>query len=169
LSNLTVVEFRQHFETDLPDPALQRVIDGVEAEIAAVIGAPGERTMTFTGGEPKIFFPQPVAAISAISETQYNTTTVLVPADYWLEDGGYWVARMHDGLAGRWGHRAAITFTPKPADARVKVATIDVTKIELQHNGVLYETAGSSQTQMGDWLKAKQRIISGLNRRIGVA
>lgn len=173
MSDLTVSEFREHFETDLPDDAIQRVIDSVEDEVTKMAGPVGQHTYVLNGGGKYLFFLNgPILSIDSIEETVGDTVTTLDATDYRLVDGGYYAERLYRlALNPRytWGRQISVTVTHPPASPKRKLTTIDIVKGELQYNGVAQESAGGYNVSMGDWLKTRTQLLRSISAGLPLA
>ena len=78
---LTVADCRALVPTPLTDVQLQAVIDRIEAEITAVIGAPQddavsvEVTETIRGGDSNLFVKRPISSVTELTEFSGLTDT----------------------------------------------------------------------------------------------
>jgi hypothetical protein len=169
MSTLTVAQFREHFETDLPDTAIQRVIDSVEAEIAEIAGPTGAQSYTKEGGDTNLFFMSPISSITQIQEraNESDDFVILDSTDYLVMNGGFYLTRIHTGAHPRykWGCVVLVDASHDvSAESKRVLATIDIVKMELQYNGVMQENAGGYNEMMSNWLTERKAILRGLSR-----
>lgn len=163
MSLLTVAEARALINTSLSDPDLQDVIDRLEAEIAARIGAPQNDGNTVTvaqtlaGKTANVFVKSEIGSVSSVIEDG----TTLAATEYRSWSGGI-VERLPAG--NLWGE--VVTVTYKPADTRLerKAATIDLLRIELNRTAMLSESiAGEySYSAPQNWEAERKRILKRL-------
>ena len=91
---LSVADLREHVESDLPDTALQRVLDAEEGEIVHRYGVDVAASETLPGGGEWLVLERLPASISSIVEwLDQLTSQALDPSDYVLWPGGGWNAR----------------------------------------------------------------------------
>jgi len=150
---LTTSELETHLETDLPDAALQRVLDAAERKIIDVAGAnPGTsitEQFTFPGfpsGQTRTLYPaRKFASITSIDEREYfdETATTLSANDYETV-GGRRIVRLHEGDNSRllWAPIVDVTYTPIDDSALRRAVQVDLCKIALNFSGYSNERIG---------------------------
>lgn len=164
---VTPAEFREHFETDLTTAALQRVLDGVEAEVLNHVGTGQATVSNLRGTTRSIFVSQPVDSITSIIEIDaWGNEREVSSSDYQVADNGFQIIRRGDRVY--WDRQIIVSYVPKAPDARVKLAIIQIAKMEIQFNGTSQETAGGYVMTIGDIESRKARIIERLKRGVMV-
>lgn len=158
MSVLTVAVFREHFETDVSDDAIQRVIDAIESELSIATGGAIPDPMTLNIGGPvtinllgsrmrRIFVPYKIASVASIYQTYFDNGwdadyELVDPRYYRVENNGYSIL-----MLGYYHWQAFIRVTYSPVSLaeyapQVLLATIDLVKYELQYNGLSEEHVG---------------------------
>lgn len=167
MSLVTPDMLKEHVETDLSAEALQRVIDGVEADITVRAGVQGaDVTERISGRDKFLFLAQAAQVIGTVNEISYGTTTALSADDYQIWNGGWQLERLSTGTHGAryWGNVVEVTYTPAEDDARRTMVAINLCKLELQFNGLVQESAGGYNMTVGDYEKKRRDILSRLGR-----
>jgi hypothetical protein len=130
--------------TALSDTDLQTVIDRVEAQITARIGAPQTDAMattltkTFRGEGFYLFMPTEISSIVSISEDGSALTS-----DQYQTWGGGVIERMPD--ESFWGDRMTVVY--KPADDRLTRTQVIIDLVRL----VIERTALQSENIAGEY------------------
>jgi hypothetical protein len=127
-------------KTSLTDAQLQVVIDRIEAEITARIGAPQDDggtvsvVQTLEGGTKVLFLPTEILSVVSIVEDDVT----LASSDYRTWSGGD-IERMPVGT--RWGEVCVVTY--KPTDNRslrtqviIELARLDIERTAFQAESV---------------------------------
>lgn len=168
MSLLTQSEFEEHFETDLSDIAIDRLIDDAEREIIVRFGAHLTQTDYRDGLERLLFLSRPASSITTVVETIAETDTTLSSDDYQLEVGGHQLRRLASGTNGRtyWGDRVKVTYVPEDDTARRKRVQLDLVKLALQYEGSKSTKIGNLAMDIGDYQKQRDSILSALARRL---
>lgn len=163
LSLVTPEDVRALVNTSLSDIHLQDVIDRVEAEITAKIGAPQEDGMTVSQavtkrGEGTLLFT-PVEIYSVVSIVEDETT--LEATDYQVWAGGV-IERLPMGST--WGDRNIVTFKAVDDRLKRKQAVIDLVRIVIERTAMQSESiAGEYQyTAPDNWEAEFRRIMKRL-------
>ena len=151
---------REHFETDLEDDALQRIIDDADQAIIDRFGEHGDAG-TFSiddplvelhpGGGRHIFPHRKVDSVEAVTEfwggPGAETETELATDDWRLEHAGRSLLRLATGTNPRaWWGRVVLDYFPVSDAARRTRVNIDLCKLALTYGGYLKtERAGDYQ------------------------
>lgn len=160
---------KEHFETDLSDAALQRVIDGVDADIIQFAGLLTNISEVHAQPERSLFLARPASTIVSVTETRGGVATVLAANDYILWDG-YRVERLNTGTNAQdtWpyntGDYVTVVYTPQDDTARRVMAAINMCKIDLQYMGVKSQSLGDYNYTAEDAAIAKRKILATLRR-----
>lgn len=144
---LSVDELREHVNSGLGDPALQRLLDAAEEAIIARAGATGARTEYAGGGSLYVTLSRPAASITSVTETLSLDDTVLATDDYLIGAGEMLMERLSSGTNPRmvWGDRVAVVYSPVSDDATRAKVQIDLCKLALDVD------PGVTEEQIGDW------------------
>ncbi len=164
MSLVTPTDVKALINTSLSDPNLQTVIDRVEAQITARIGAPQtdayatEVVKTMRGEGEYLFMPTEIYSVSSIVED----TSTLTSDQYQTWAGGV-IERLPD--ESHWGDRCVVTY--KPTDDRLVRAQviIDLVRLVIERTAMKGESiAGEySYTAPDNWeaefRKAMKRLV----------
>lgn len=136
---LTLAQLREHLETDLTDPAVQRIIDADDAEIIRRLGAVATQAEVRKGGEQYLTLARAAASITSIVEryaiagTGYQDIT-LATNDYNLLADGYKIERLFTGTNPNAVFLGIVTVNYVPKDTLaeriallVRLVTLDIT------------------------------------------
>jgi len=164
---LKVVEFEEHFETDLSSDAIQRLLDAAEKQIIRRFGQHKVGQVDEMTGRTKFIFPsRPVATLTSIVETVDEDDTTLAADDSKLIHGGRMIERLSDGTNSRniWGDRVKVSYDPEDEDDIRKEVQIDLVKLTIQWEGLKSKKAGNVSTGFGDYAKERDEILMRLRR-----
>lgn len=164
MSLVTPTDVKALINTSLSDANLQTVIDRVEAQITARIGAPQtdayatEVVKTMRGEGEYLFMPTEIYSVSSIVED----TSTLTSDQYQTWAGGV-IERLPDD--SHWGDRCVVTY--KPTDDRLVRAQviIDLVRLVIERTAMKGESiAGEySYTAPDNWdaefRKAMKRLV----------
>ncbi len=150
MSVLIVAELLTHLETDLTDPAIQRLIDDAESEIDERVGELATHTDEFHGEThaQAIFLKRKASAITTVTEEYKSgagwSSTVLAADDYELHFNGRQLRRLSTGTnpASTWGDTVTVVYVPLTDAARRLVITIDLVKLAVVFNALDSEKVG---------------------------
>lgn len=161
---LTLAEVRQHVNTALDDPAVQRLIDDAYGEIERRYGVLTEITKLVRGGGTRLFPTRPIdeGQTITVKETVADVVTTLAADDFRVWHGGRMIERLDDGTNPRttWGHPVEITYTPI-GDARDRVA-VDLVKLAIQYEGVKSESIDAYSSSNLDYDAERERLLASL-------
>lgn len=164
MSLVTPMDVKALINTSLSNANLQTVIDRVEAQITARIGAPQtdayatEVVKTMRGEGEYLFMPTEIYSVSSIVED----TSTLTSDQYQTWAGGV-IERLPDD--SHWGDRVVVTY--KPVDDRLvrSQVIIDLVRIVIERTAMKSESiAGEySYTAPDNWdaefRKAMKRLV----------
>jgi len=149
--------------TAMVDADLQVIIDRVEAQVTAKIGAPQtdgyttELVKTMRGEGFNLFMPTEIYSVSSIVEDLSTLTS-----DQYQTWGGGVIERLPN--ESYWGDRVVVTY--KPADDRLKRAEviIDLVRLVIERTAMKSENiAGEySFTAPDDWNKEFRKAMKRL-------
>ena len=164
MSLVTPTDVKVLINTSLSDANLQTVIDRVEAQITARIGAPQtdayatEVVKTMRGEGEYLFMPTEIYSVSSIVED----TNTLTSDQYQTWAGGVIESLPDDS---HWGDRVVVTY--KPTDDRLVRAQviIDLVRLVIERTAMKSESIASeySYTAPDNWdaefRKAMKRLV----------
>jgi hypothetical protein len=168
MSLVTLAEVRALINTSLVDANLQVVIDRVEAEVTARIGAPQDDSGTATitkilpGEGDNLFLPGEVASIVSIVERdEGGVTYTLLETDYRVWGGGV-IERLPED--SHWEDQVLVTYKPVDDRLRRTAAIIDLVRLDLSRTAMLGESVAGeySYTAPGNWEAERKRIMKRL-------
>jgi len=170
MSGLSVEELLTHLETDLTDPAIQRLIDDAEAEIEERVGELATQTDEFQGETlaQSIYLTRRADVITSVTEEVKSgstwVSTVLAPDDYELHFSGRQLRRLSDGTnpAGTWGDAVIVVYEPKSDAARRLRITIDLVKVAVAFNALESEKVGDYSSKSVVYEATRTALINKL-------
>lgn len=151
-SLVSPADVRALVKTSLTDPQLQGVIDRIEDQVTARIGAPQDDsltttiTKTFRGEGFYLFMPTEIHAVVSIVEDG----TTLTGDEYQTWAGGV-IERLPS--ESYWGDRVVVTYKPKD-DRKVRSQVIiDLARIVIERTAMKSESIGGeySYTAPENW------------------
>ena len=169
---ITVADLREHVETDLPESAIQRLIDDADQFVVDTYGAHGPATQTddlyVDSGSEYVFPTRPVDAITTVTEyTSETTSKVLDPTDYRLGHGSQSLLRLRNGSnpAVGWGYRVVVAYVIATTEnPQRRGVVIDLVSLSINHSsGLRSERAGDYSVSYGDSADERNKIL----RRLG--
>lgn len=174
---ITPAQAREHIETDLLDPGLQRLIDDADALIVERFGAhsPAVTATIFRDVQTDdlVFLPRPMsAAPTSVTEWVNDiSSTVLDPTDYRVLYGGRAIQRLASGVNGRstWAARVIVVYNPIDEVARRTRVEIDLVRAATQYVSLDREVVGDYLAIHPNYLDEREQILSGLAPAIAFA
>lgn len=166
MSLVTIAHARALINTSLSDANLQIVIDRVEEQVTARVGAPqtdGYGTTlvkTLRGEGENLFMPTDIHAVTSIVEDMATLTS-----DEYQTWGGGVIERLPMGSL--WGDRVTVTYAPAD-DRKVRSQVIiDLVRLVLERTAMAQENiAGEySFTAPDNWDRAFNRAMRRLTFR----
>lgn len=169
MSDLTVAEFQEHFETDLVSDALQRFIDDAEADIVRRFGSASAQIDDLPGGHGMLFLRKRASSITTLIETVGATATTLAADDYRIRKSGWALERRSDGTNGRtsWGD-VVVTYVPVSESAQIARVTIDLVKLAIQNDALTQSRDGDHFEIAKSYQSERSNILSSLNAGVRV-
>lgn len=168
---LSLAELRDHFETDLADAALQRLLDAAEEEIVKFAGPHASASDFFSGPLSRsIFLARKAASITSVTERVRDTETVLDPADYRIA-GTRELIRRVDGANPRpyWGDEVSVAYVPvDDTDTRKRVQA-DLVKLAAQYNASSSESLGDFSVTAPAYQAERMKILEQLRPGFALA
>lgn len=165
---ITPTELREHFETDLPDTAVQRVIDAEDAEIIRRHGSLDSALEIFDGTKGKyLFLSRPAQSIVSVTYTINDQVPLVLDASDYQLTNGQQLLRYNFGTnpMSYWDYRNEVTYIPRDDAAQRTMVLIDLCKLSLQYQAVQGQTVGDYQYAMySDYQTQYNRILSKLRR-----
>lgn len=167
MSLLRVSQLKELVETDLDDPALQRLLDDAEDEILRLFGEHSSQVDYLQGGEEYLFLTRVAGSISEIVESIGDTDTALETDDYESYYGGRALRRLSDGTNQRttWGERLKVTYTPSDDTNIRNRVQADLVKLAIQYDALKSEKAGNYSRTVVDYEAERESILSRLRPR----
>lgn len=169
---LTPPQLRQHVETDLPDAALQRILDAEEAEIVRRYGAHATATELVAGGKRSLVLQRPAASVTSVTEVVAGwigeTSTVLAPDDYRLWFGNLMLERLGTGTnpRDRWGDRVTVVYVPQDRATQRTLVLVNVCKLAVSYSGVASQQIGGDYSEkQHDYVAERERLLKTLAGR----
>lgn len=164
---LTPTQLRQHVDTDLPDAALQRILDDVDAEIVRRFG---EHTTTITeahrpgAGESRLFTDRKIASITSIVETVRTTIgdeQITLAADDYVIESNRCIRRESNGTNSRtyWAELVEIEYLPVADTARRIGVTIDVCKLTIVYQALASSSVGDASMSHVAYDMERERLL----------
>uniref|UniRef100_A0A6H1ZFA3 Uncharacterized protein n=1 Tax=viral metagenome TaxID=1070528 RepID=A0A6H1ZFA3_9ZZZZ len=156
-SLVNIADVRVLVKTSLSDANLQAVIDRVEAEITARIGAPQndqgtvEAATTLEGEGILLFLPTDIASVVSIVEDG----SALAATEYRVWAGGQ-IERLPE--VSYWGRRNVVTYCPADDRALRKQVIIEVVRLDVERTAMKHESvAGEYAYDAPDWDVARRK------------
>jgi hypothetical protein len=151
---LTVSELRQHIVTDLPDEALQRIIDANDALIRRYAGEhpPVTLTETYEVWPPatRLVVERPIDSITSI----VNDGSTMSPTDY--RAAGRII------YAKNWKvfrNTVEVTYTPRNDLAQRKQILVQMCMLDAADQGVAAASSGQVRIERLDIVQEKRRLL----------
>lgn len=133
MSLLSVDELTARVETHLTTPALQSLIDDIEAEIAGHIGAywvtATAISETHMGNGRNLYLKRKITSVSSV--TEYASITDSGSA---LTEGTHYSVWTEQGRlerVGNWGWKVVVSYIPQDDRRAWKQAVIDIARIDI--------------------------------------
>ncbi|MGH7850294.1 MAG: hypothetical protein ACREOP_08355 [Thermodesulfobacteriota bacterium] len=178
--SITPEILKQHFETDLVDEAIQRLIDSEDAEITRRFGSNASVTeqhllaapMGYNGQEAqkvsqrRIWTKQPIGSVTSVKEgptlAAADLTTLVVDTDYRVINNGRAIERIDVDF----DRRVEIVYVPVSDVKRRDRVTIDLVKLSIQYQGLSSEKVGDYANTSVEYQKEREAILRSLNSGI---
>ena len=171
---VTVEQVREHLGSDSTvDDEIQRLIDDADAEVVRRCGPhkiDGPLTEVHPGGSFRLFPHREVKEIAKVTETAWDTVTVLSPDDYRAWYGGRMLERLSNGSHPRadWGERVELKYTPVDTDHQRRMAIIRLVQLGLPYSGLQSESVGPYSAQNLDYGKEREAILKQLSTGVPI-
>lgn len=168
---LTPAQFRQHVNTSVADPALQRLLDAAELAITGRVGALTAITERRRGGGSMLYFGRAIGTFTSITERTGDpigwTDVVLDATDYTLLSDARTVRREITGThkAERWADDVTAVYTPLDDTAERQRVAIELVKLDLAHQpGLSGQSIGSWSESYAalDYTETRESLIASL-------
>ena len=160
---VTADQVREHIGSNSTDTdeLLTRLIEEADRAVVSRYGPhsiDGPVTDVLRGGSVRLFPSQAMEGITSVTETAWDTATVLSPDDYRLWHGGRMLERLSNGSHPRadWGERVELIYTPVDTDHQRRMAIIRLV------SSWAFPTQGYSQ---GAWVRTAPKTST--TRRSG--
>ena len=167
---LTPSQFEEHFDTDLGDDALGRLLGDAEDEIIRLFGAHVTQVEHIDGLGRLLFLQRRVASVTMIVETVAEEDTTLATDDWQLENVRI-LRRLADGTNARtyWGDRVTVTYVPESETNRRKRVQVDLVKLAIQHEGLKIAWIGNVKLDTSGYRARRMEILNSLTDPLGFA
>ena len=164
---ITPEGLRRHIETDLPDEAVNELIDDADAAVVRWCGPhgiDGAVEEMVRGGAAKVFPSRAVETMEKVTETVGAILTELSADDYRIWHGGRTLERLPSGAhpRPRWADQVQLTYKPVDDDPQRRLAIIRLVQLGLQYEGVKSESVGPFATQYLDYTRERDAILKQL-------
>lgn len=161
---------REHFETDLSDDALNRIIAAENAEIVTRYGdnsALTEQYNFMVNGHRtpvnRVWTKQKIGAITSVKEgptlKPEDLTTLTEGTDYLVINEDRAIERQDRCF----DTRVEVVYTPLSDEARRDMVTIDLCKLTIQFNALDEEEVGDWDGNYLEYQKERESILSTLS------
>ena len=164
MSLLTVADVREHFETDLSDAAIQRLLDDAERDIIARFGDHASATEEWLSGGSILFTLRPISSVTSIAERVGDTTTMLASDDY-RQIGRWMIERLDTGTnpASLWGDQVTVIYAPEDDTDRRKRVQLDLVKLAIQYDALRSRGAGDLTSSSPDYEDQRSALLARLS------
>lgn len=161
---LNVAALRQHIESDLPDAAVQRLLDAEEAEIIARHG-PHDEAIEERYARGEIMLYRRADSITSVEEYQADGSLLtLDEAGYQLAEDGFRLVFLPSVV---WPYHVLITYEPRDTKDQRRLALIDLVRLDIQNTGRAEETVGDYRSKAADATE-RERILRRLAPAAGI-
>lgn len=159
---LTVVQLREHVETDLVDSALQRLLDDADEAIVSKWGPHiGNLTEIHTGiVGVNVHLHRQAKTIAEVKEVSGGVATVLVATDFRQRFGGWTLERLPVGT--KWAEEVQVIYTPVSDVPQRTRMTIDLVRLANNYEGLRWERVGDHQAMALDYERERERLLDSL-------
>lgn len=165
MSLVTVNELTPLVPSPIDAAALQALIDRVEADLTALVGAPydGNAIMeTVAGKGEDVFLKRPIGSVSSVTEyallssTSGTALTEGVEFFVWPDQGRLIRLGRSDG----WGARVVVSYVPQDQRLRRKQVVIDLVRVYLSRSALAGESISGSHsyTSPANWEAEVRRV-----------
>ena len=172
---VSVDDVREHLGTNSTDTdeLLTRLIEEADRAVVSRYGPhsiDGPLTDVLRGGSVRLFPSQAMEGITSVTETAWDTATVLSPDDYRTWYGDRMLERLSNGSHPRadWGERVELTYTPVDTDHQRRMAIIRLVQLGLQYSGLKSESVGPYSAQNLDYAKEREAILRQLGTGVPI-
>ena len=171
---VTADQVREHIGSNSTNTdELTRLIEEADAEVVRRYGPhriDGSLTDVLRGGSVRLFPSQAVEGITSVTETAWDTVTVLSPDDYRTWYGGRMLERLSNGSHPRadWGEHVELTYTPVDTDPQRRMAIIRLVQLGLAYSGLQSERVGPYSAQNLDYTREREAILRQLGTGVPI-
>jgi len=170
---LTVTQLREHVESDLPDAALERILDAEDAEIVRRFGALASESEELAGDARLLFLRRHAAAVTTVTETEAdNATVTTLAANDFRQWGGGILERLATGDHPRaaWGPVVTVAYTPEDDSTERTHVLIQLCQLAARYTGAQHESVGQGDyaVTLPDYRRERERLLLGLAPRGGL-
>lgn len=153
MSLITASEARPHVPCALTDAELQGVIDDLEAELIAKLGAHGDgataATAIISGSGGDLFLPRPAASVTSIDGTAWAAL-----------GSGFTLLASEGRITGaRWAGAVTVVYVPADDRPRRRRALINLLRLEVNRTAMRAESvAGEYSATAPDWEEERASV-----------
>lgn len=169
--DITAVQLRDHYETDLSDVALTRLLAAARQEIVDYAGPLDAATQTVVEPASRvIWLRRRAASITSVHERAGGVETALAADDYRLR-GPQELVRLAGGPNPRayWGDEVRVVYVPvSDLDLRRRVQ-IDLVKLAAQYSATASERTGETTIEYRAVEDERLALLRVLSPGLGVA
>lgn len=175
---ITKAQLQEHYETDLADDALDRVIDACDAEIVKRFGPHTLQTDTMREVQlsTSIFLSRRATTITSVteeirSEDGLIDETVLAADDYKLRRGNLELERLADGTNGRtrWGDIVTVVYIPTDETALRTRVEIELCMLALEFDALDEERTGDYTSRRRKYEDEREGLLAALRGPLTMA
>lgn len=175
--SVTPTDFKEHFETDLSDAALARLISDAEAEVTLRYGSDTSVTEQYSLAVPmgvgladgqvigrrRIWTQRKISSVTSVKEgpslAAGDLTALVADTDYRVIYDGHVIERIDTDFQ-RW---VEIIYAPVSDSYRRDRVVIDLVKLAIQYDALSMERVGDWQGSHLDYQKERESILKTLN------
>ena len=165
---VTLAVLRTLVETDLPDAALQVILDAADEDLTLAVGPDTTGThLEEASGERFLFLLRPASAVTSIKETVGTTTTTLATDDWkkWPDNMRFERLSTGTNAASGWQGQVEVVYTPADLNKRNRALSQLVQLAVDFRPGGASESLGDHQRTQEAYDREKARIINSARSR----
>lgn len=171
---MDLATLKKHVETDLPDEALQNILDSESERVDDYLGANGSSTAHIrAGGIRSVFTPRPIGSITEIRERRHNEHDfTTLNTDDFRQIGRRELFRQNNGPNPEtyWGEEVEVDYVPSTSEKRRDMAIVDLVKLEVEFRGLNSEKDGDWTGDYPEDIEQRRlQILRGASNHLPVA
>lgn len=165
---MDVAELRDHIETDLPDPALQRILDA-EQEAVDRVSSPSVVTDRFDClGTLRLVLTRQAASISRIGwRRRLDEEEIELAEDDYRFEAPFELFRLPGGTnpAPRWVGRISVDYLPEADSEDRDRVLIALVRLSLAYEGLTATKVGDESISHLDYSAEREKLLGSLRTR----